>query len=924
MHGATSSGASSRSPRKRLRSPPPSEDLLGCPKPNGEFVTSDRKCDEEQEVDELDLLGTAALVQFELTQTEKIDEGSSSSPSVCIPETATIPVSRSIPAFHSIPSTKSLDLGSGVTSNSEITSRDKNLKDPMAPNSGNVNTATSTKPTSAATATTSSVKNLEDKMKQLQEKNFANDGEVKVLRSEKDRYVAELRKKDEQLHKKDEQLRKKDEQLNLIQQQMTSEKRASEKMVLKERDSLLTRLQFKEQELRALQEKCAEMEQRQKLLSVSPSASTVQHRLPTKSQPVKTNLSSVKRVRGGEGVGASRTPSPSKPVEFLSSETFMPLSQLSSSSVGLGFNSVPVASSRASEEVQIKRRGPSGSLGGVSDGARKSRHAHSKSGGNRSRSISPSPSDTKKMKRKSMSDKDKYGGSAEDLDGLYGLELGPENSKEQKTESSLSQGSTSQTSSMKPKASNLTKSKSEDAMFQLSVPSREINGSQLLMLLSRHNLMRPPPLVPSTAATTTAGSLSISVRGNQPAADKPMARGQSAVSPTHPQFVSALPSAQGEATIPSAMTGLLSLLSLETKQHQSLAPFSHSTPAKQPPPQVSLPSYGSIPSVHTASIKTPTRKPRLLAPKSHTLARTNLIQSRVRHNSGLLVSTRMRSVSASNTPSKPAHAFSFQTSDSPLSHSLICSVSTISLYNSIDSLLASSEALRFSSSSARVVKQRREAKEGRHHLEIVRQISNFVVSYHREQIIKIQSLQTSSSGDGSSDSLDVTLLPSGRSPGRTSSLDVSSSSSLASSSSLVGVALGPMTGSQQYLAQALGTLETLATYSKTAREHLLREPLEFVMDSRGSSFSLGGHQNSPALSSESSRGGPSSLSTDIEDNKIDVDEVGGGRGGGAMKEHSAVSTLAKVSHRLVALQDSGPEQQEVPDSIEVSESCLVL
>ena len=864
FHGTLATTSCLKSPRKRMRSPPPlsasSDDHFGKQKFNRPSIS------DEEEVDELDFLGTAALVQFEQTQCENDSESTFQSlvGSTSVPST--------VPMTHSISTTKGFD-HEVILRNCEKNSRDGNLE-LSAP-------APHLKPQSSDGVTSSSLKDLEERVRQLQELIYTNDGEVKVLRNEKEKFLAELRKKDEQL--------------NQLQAQMTMNKKTGEQRAAKERDSLLTRLQFKEQENRALQEKNAELEQRQKLAMGASSSSSLS-RLPAKSQPLRNSPRITKKTKGWDGRGAF-TPSPSQSTEFLSTETFMPLSQLSSGAGSLCLNSVPVASSRigAKDDRRLAQKefGP---------GGRKAKDVRAKPGAsNRSRSISPSPSDTKKMRRKSKSDKGNCGGTSEDLEGLYGLESAPRSSKEQKVESqSIISLSSSQFSVLKP---------NNEAFYLVSVPSRDIDGSQLLMLLSRHDLLKPPVAATTAVASTLASS-------NQ--------QGEKSCQVTRGSAAPSFPSSSSHSM---EFTGLLSLLSLEARHASASYPATHSTPVRHSvnlSSPLNLGSTSSLDLSSPSSLKTPTRKPRLLPQKPHTLGR---IHGRVRHNSGLLVSMKMKSVSATNTPEKIAYSFGHQDS---VSRSLISSISTRSLQSSISSLLASSEVLRFAAPAVRnrIMKQKKESKERQQHLDILRQISNVIISYHGEQLQKMQSAQSSglsSYCEGSYDSLDATLFVNARSPpNRTTNSASEYSSSGSSFYSLVGIAPSPMTGNQQYVAQALSTLDTLVAYSRTVREQIFLEPPEFVIDSRPSS-SLGMHQNSSVVAPPSAGAtNESSFSPADGGGKMDVEdeerEVGkkaeGGEGVGSREHLTVVSTLAKVSHRLLALQDPG-SVQEVANSLEV-------
>jgi len=901
----------------------PSKYTNGSSKSRHQTGPHGKKYEEEDEndLDDLDFLGTAALEQFELTQ-HAVDSQTCSVEVVTdrVSSGNTIPVSRSISQTREteLKGIMSRDLGRSVSSLSEA----------------EVTVSVSEKKPSLACSIspTSSVKDLEERVKQLQEKNFVNDGEVKVLRGTNDKYLAELRHKDEQL--------------NQLQAQFSLEKRQMEQRALKEKEGLLTRLQFKEQELRSFQEKNAELESRQKHLESPAYSSSSSHRVPSKSQPVKTSSRSSSKKHRERDNGGGCSPSSSKPTDFLSTETFMSLSQLRAGPAGVGFSSNPASS----VEQRVVGGSPRLSRRGSGDGCKLACSRKERRGvdggklrvgeGGRSRSISPVPSDTKKMKRKSMSDKDRYSGKSGDLDDLYGINSGLIGSKDPKAEPLSSQSTVSSSSMASGSSSSIQKCVPDGtALLPVVVPGRKLDGSQLLLLLSRHELLKPPFRVPITSASPAAASphlpsSSYAHHHRQPLSHKQTQGSVQQNSSRSLVFQFPWTLSQDRSRNSSGggtMTGLLSLLSLESKLPHSLsssASFTavHSTPLRQSYYLASPLNQGSASSLDLASTvspaKTPSRRPRLLPSKPHTLARTNPTQSRVgRHqSSNLLLSTKMKSASASNTPEKPrplgvSHIHHFA-HDLALSRSLVGSIDMRSLHSSIANLWTSSEALRFSSSSfsligSRDAKQKGRACEMQQHLGILRQVGNFIVRYHEEQQqLKMQpsSLQNSSYGDGSYDSFDATFIAGTRSPSVRTTSSLESLSGSSSLSSLGGLASGPLSNSQQFLGQALSTLETLVTYSETVREQILAEPPEFVLDSRSLSSVSAGQQPSTTSVGECSSASRDDSATEME----------GGRGRrGIAKDHIGMSMLAKVSHKLLALQESGSEQ-EVPNSVQVS------
>ena len=908
--------SSTKSPRKRLRSPPASTRMPSnhtntngnCKsrRQTGPGEKGDEK-EDENELDDLDLLGTAALVQFELTQHASNSQSHSlDGAAERVSSVSTVPVLRSVSL-------------TGGTDQRGVTSRDLGR---ILSSSGSAEVAVHTsdkKPTLAySTLPTSSVNELEDRVRQLQERNFASDGEVKVLRSANDKYLAELRRKDEQLTQ--------------LQAQFSTERRQMEQRTLKEKEELLTRLQFKDQDVRSLLEKNTELELRQRQFESPASSSSLSHHAPSKSLPVKTSSrSSGKKHREGSGRG-SCTPSPSRLADFLSTEALASLSQLRACPAGsVGFSSVPASSLRqrvvgsSSGSPHLSRRDSGDSC--KTTGWKNVRGSESKKfggcEGGRSRSISPSPCDTKKMKRKSKSDKDSYTGKSEELDGLYGMESGLVSPK---AEASSSQSTVSSSSLASGSSSSVQKMRPDDsAMLPVVVPSRELDGSQLLLLLSRHELLKPPVRVPCASNAHLHQPLSCKqIQGS--------VRRTFTNSPTFrfPRTFSREGSGSGSG---STMTGLLSLLSLEsTKVLHSSSPssfhvISFSTPLR-PSQHVTFPfTPGSTSSIHPVSAatpptRTPSRKLRLLPSKPHTLARTNPTQTRVGRyqSSNLLQSMKMKSASAATTPEKPRPLGRSHACQSPrnlaISHSLLSSINMDSLRSSIANLWTSSEALRFSSLSSLIGSREAAKQKGRvsktlQLLEILRQIGNFIVRYHEEQQqLKVlqSSLHSSSCGDGSYDSFDASFIAGTRSPNvRT----IYSGSECSSSSSLVGVASSPLSNSQQILGEALSTLKTLAAYSKTVREQILAEPPEFALDSQSLSSGSGRRQQS---------GVGDGLSASEDDSMMEIEGERSKRG--VTGDPAGTPMLAKVSHKLLSLQDSGSEQ-EVPNSVQVGAVCVV-
>ena len=163
-------------------------------------------------------------------------------------------------------------------------------------------------------STCSSELDYREQIKQLQEQNYTKDGEVKVLRGEKERLMGELRKKDEQMQN--------------IQSRLLSEKQMTQEQLMKEKDTLTTKLQVRDQELQVKE---------QQLLMKEQELANLRERLgqqksggiSVSSAPLASSATYMPRVMSSTG-SAHRS---GRPSEFLSTETFMPLSQMTSGDV---------------------------------------------------------------------------------------------------------------------------------------------------------------------------------------------------------------------------------------------------------------------------------------------------------------------------------------------------------------------------------------------------------------------------------------------------------------------------------------------------------------------------------------------------------------------------------------------------------------
>ena len=210
--------------------------------------------------DDVDLLGFAALESYELTQRET-ERGTSSGqvpvPRDSIPNPRVQAVQGSIPT-HPIPVSHSITgmekKQSGRVSETPVSRQGKSkgyhYSQPSASTHrqhGNSQlSAPASKLSLTQSGTTASTPSsggvsLEEKVRELQEQNYSKVGEAKHLRLEKERLQDELRRSEEQRRQE------------LMAQ--ASERQAREKQLVRERDSLETKLKFKEQEMLALQER---------------------------------------------------------------------------------------------------------------------------------------------------------------------------------------------------------------------------------------------------------------------------------------------------------------------------------------------------------------------------------------------------------------------------------------------------------------------------------------------------------------------------------------------------------------------------------------------------------------------------------------------------------------------------------------------
>lgn len=825
----------------------------------------------DDEVDDLDILGSAALEQYELTQNEGQSPHYASVPTPCspVPNFSLVPVSTpkdSLPKSHS---TNIFDDRGGAMKPPKSHHPPPKSHDPTAPQSHDLpspSLAIKHKSHDPPCLPGEGVEHTglngqEERIKQLQEQNYSKDGEVKVLRGEKERLLRMVGEKEREMH--------------TMQALLLSEKQAEKKLITKERDSLFTKLQFKEQELVAMAEKCAKLEQKRQLGSA--------RKVPSSTSPSPSFTSS----HSSTPVPTKSRPRPAatqqdKPTEFLSTESFMPLSQLNTEDGSITPVHIGTASriqtSLSGGEIQRssgarekgkggggRGEGGKGSGQGVKEEKKSQKNDKSKKQ-SRSRSISPNPSDLKKMRRRSKSDRDSSSTCTEDKRGGGGGDLGEKIPQEVD----------------KPPP-------------RLHVPGRKLDGAQILLLLVKQNLQKPPPL--------------LSHPGDQQ------------VPPNSTTINSSGDSTDGQISVDSQIlgggggrkkiTGLLSLLRLDSNplsfaKHSTPAPTRNSDAASSSSSISIFPQLSSSSSCMSSSSlevltppckrTTPSRPSRLSLSKSkpHALARTNLVQSRTRHNSGLLSAPTTRSLSAANTPQRSGGFLTEHTTST-----LFSSFSTRDLHDNIANLLASSELSRF-------VPWRREMllvppyssitnNKGIDNgytsvIRILNQVSDLVTRYCSDQMSKI-SLESSDNTNSDTSSL--------MSPKSSSS----TSSKFSSSDSL----LSPLIGDQKLVTQALETLNILATYSREVREQILLQPPEFAIDN----LSVDSRQN------------PSSLNSSLEGGSGEGERTASGDSGRkTMTATSNMSSLVGVSHRLTEMLKTdddrgGGAQNDLSDSIEV-------
>jgi hypothetical protein len=675
--------AGQSSPRKRPRSP--DEGSNAKLQKFGSRNNFEEVSDSDDALD-FDFICTAALDDYEQTQRGQQSESPRDTNIVTIgTNIATIDdnIAR-IPLVHSISS--SINPSPGINPSPNAVESTSLASSQVANHSQPVPARNKTPGVNSLRASSSSVSaggkgTEEERMRVLQEQNYAREGEVKHLRTEKEKLMAEMRKQEEKLRQ--------------MQATMLAEKQVMEKRLTKERDALVTQLQFKEQEL---QEKCVLLEQRSQsspLLRPSPGTTTnqSQHRKATPSSSTSSRTPVLTRARAQARKGLSAA-SDSKPTEFLSSETFLPLSQINSDGV-CGVTPMQVGPRRGDSSTAGRGRGQTKA---------------------RSRSISPSPSDLKKMKKRSVSDK--------------GSENSPQRRSSPQGRLEFHDGKSSPVPS--PSAGCVPEGvvplvPTSEAL--LPAPERELDGAQILLLLVNQNLLRPPVFQGGLQAEL---STALQVGGG--------GGGGGGGGDSSGNSGSQLDSKEEEK-----VKGLLSLLRIETKPAVPLLPQVVGSFTTPPFNRYDLQQQSSD-SEQSCGSTTPTRRPN--PPRPITLSRANLSKPRIRHSSGLLNTTR-RPHSTANTPFKAPLATATATDSASIS--LLSSINPDSLNRNIGSLLISSEVTRFNSFSIRSKGSLLHSLAKSHSsqspdpiTEILKQIGQIITSYHREQLSKAKSLNLSS------------------------------------------------------------------------------------------------------------------------------------------------------------------------------------
>ena len=770
--------------RKRQRSPDASVANL----PGSSRQRQSTTAEGEGEDFLLDEIGSAALEQYELTQRQR-----SSTPSPIPKPQSPFSITATYTVPHSTTSLSQAGTTSTTAAHSANLPANRTQKWPSP-----YQTATGLQPSEASvirnqpSSSTSGVahtqepllrpngenKELAGKIKELREQNFTKDGEVKVLRSEKERLLEELQKKERQLYD--------------VTSQMQLEKRTREEQLIKESESLATQLKFSEQELKALQEKYAFLEQKQKAAMQQSSQQTSP--LPLSRPPQKSIVGSDSVVRKGRAQSSSRD----RAAEFLSTETFMPLSQMVPSDV----TAVHIRQKRGSQSEQgsagdgTALRAKSAKISSVSPTTVSAAKKQDKGASTTAVDVSSTSSSLRSAAKK----QDKgTPATAVDVNS---------------TSSSLSSGSrrvsaraiVRKDSKLLPAATRTFPSK--DPHVVLDVPSTQLDGAGLLRLLVDPNLLKLPEFraedpafweeeLPSCQSPVCK---EYSTNELSPVVRAPPRKLIGLLSLLHPP----VPTSPFPVVFPN-------MLMTPVSSHKSSESGSGSRSANG--------SYRRIPTFEASldtTPKTPVRKPKIPLPKPHTCGRSDLSKAKTRNVFGAA-----KSLSAANTPVR------LPPPDQQSASSLASSINTAGLEQSIASLLRSTDSSQFSAMVSRLsLSGTSPSPFGLSHSGdsctlLLQHLGEIVIEYCNEQ----QSKAKASASVGNTSELGETLDSSTNSP------KSSSSSSTVSSRDLTS----PPAADQELVTQMLGLLETLVCYSRSAREQLLAKPPEFAIDSRPSS-----------------------------------------------------------------------------------------
>ena len=407
--------------------------------------------------------------------------------------------------------------------------------------------------------------------------------------------------------------------------------------------------------------------------------------------------------------------------------------------------------------------------------------------------------------------------------------------------------------------------------FVLNAPSSmEPTATQLLMLLVQRDLLK----VPFSKQRLDVKQLSVMCPGKEESTlidieteNSSSSTADSQVKPTANSSSASMSSTQDQ----KKLTGLLSLLHLEPSSNRPgginiMPQFSSNDSLScesslsesillNPPPSFTPPVPSNTNNIVdltgtngttsdgasdtatnsiTATVTTPVHsRSKLHLRKPHTLARTDLTRARTQHHQPSYL---VKSHSASNSPyprkviledHNPASLASSIDKDN-LKRSIAAMLRSADVSMDSSSLqFGGSEGRPFSSSCNQLGLLRVGSSSDDSVISLLKQLSDIVCRYYNEQLSKAQQVSSNSNTSGfltdmGSENLDASSVSSSK-----SGLGTGSTVSSKTSSDL----MCPQEGDQQLASQALDLLETLVTYSKTVREHILMQPPEFNIDS---------------------------------------------------------------------------------------------